>query len=741
MTWWHYLLLVNFYLVLFFGFYVLLLRRETFFQLNRIYLVASAMLSFFIPLIQLEWVKNLFITRQVQATIYSSPVMDSPIMVYFTPANSITVGDVLNCIYIGVTLFLLLRLIWQLVVLKKAIAQPSPSAAYSFFKKISLGHKLENAEVIAAHEEVHAGQWHSVDVLIIEAVMIINWFNPVVYLYRFAIKYIHEFIADKEVIQAGTDKADYALLLLSQTFDVPTHKLVNHFYNHTLLKQRIKMLQKNRSQRIALAKYGLSAPLFVLMMVFSSATINNSKVVNAIHNKADDVFSSSASDVIGDIAGRAQIPGLGADTASVQFGKNGIIEAATKKNNATNNLQNLINTNSAGGKTIDVKALDTIKPENLPVFVVDGVVQDKNTFARLDTREIDGITIDKNASDHGSKHGVIWVYTKKYRQLTDTTKGDKVFMAVEKQPSFPGGMQGFYEFLSRNVKYPADMYAKNIQGKVFVSFIIEKDGTLSGIKAIRGPGYGSEEEAVRVLGISPKWAPGFQNGRPVRVSYTVPINFTLNNPTLTNPDDKVFMAVEKQPKYPGGFEKFYEFIAKTIRYPAEMRENKITGLVFVQFIVEADGTLSDIKAIRHVGHGSAEEAVRVLSLSPKWIPGSQNGRPVRVMYTVPISFALGNNVIPAHGSLIDTDSPKLGYADYELKPGFSKPAKNSVNSIRLTGKVYTSNDIQDTEHKPATVKGGMNSLLNNLAGFKGDRSGDIIPTGNPLKGILTGTDD
>jgi beta-lactamase regulating signal transducer with metallopeptidase domain len=68
---------------------------------------------------------------------------------------------------------------------------------------------------------VHARQWHSADVLIIEAVMIINWFNPIVYLYRFAIKHVHEFIADRQALKAGTNKADYAMLLLSQTFDTP----------------------------------------------------------------------------------------------------------------------------------------------------------------------------------------------------------------------------------------------------------------------------------------------------------------------------------------------------------------------------------------------------------------------------------------------------------------------------------------------------------------------------------------
>jgi len=142
MTWWHYLLLVNFYLVLFFGFYALLLRRETFFQLNRVYLVSAALLSFLIPLIQSNWVKNLFVTQEIQHTIYNSPVVNSPIVVgnlSLMPAQStLTIGEIVNAIYIAVTLFLIIRLMWQLVILKKAIEKPSPSAAYSFFKKIQI---------------------------------------------------------------------------------------------------------------------------------------------------------------------------------------------------------------------------------------------------------------------------------------------------------------------------------------------------------------------------------------------------------------------------------------------------------------------------------------------------------------------------------------------------------------------------------------------------------------------------
>src|SRR6185312_14431148 len=117
MNWWNYLLLVNIYLLLFYGFYVLLLRKETFFQLNRLYLVTAASFSFLIPLIQSDWVKNLFITQKVQYTLYSSPVM----LYQFKPIRNthITIGQIWLMVYLAAILFLTLRFIWQLVSLKK----------------------------------------------------------------------------------------------------------------------------------------------------------------------------------------------------------------------------------------------------------------------------------------------------------------------------------------------------------------------------------------------------------------------------------------------------------------------------------------------------------------------------------------------------------------------------------------------------------------------------------------------
>ena len=104
---------------------------------------------------------------------------------------------------------------------------------------------------------------------------------------------------------------------------------------------------------------------------------------------------------------------------------------------------------------------------------------------------------------------------------------DKVFTVVEHEPTYRGGISKFYEFLGRNIHYPTAAKEKNIQGKVFLTFIVEADGRLTHIKILRDIGYGCGKEAARVLAISPKWNPGIQNGHKVRVQYNVPVSFSL----------------------------------------------------------------------------------------------------------------------------------------------------------------------------------------------------------------------
>ena len=104
---------------------------------------------------------------------------------------------------------------------------------------------------------------------------------------------------------------------------------------------------------------------------------------------------------------------------------------------------------------------------------------------------------------------------------------EEIFQVVENQPEFPGGMSELYVFLQKNVKYPPIAKESGIQGRVFVNFVVEKNGSISNVKVLRGIGGGCDEEAIRVVKSMPKWKPGKQRGKPVRVSFNLPIKFTL----------------------------------------------------------------------------------------------------------------------------------------------------------------------------------------------------------------------
>jgi TonB family protein len=232
-------------------------------------------------------------------------------------------------------------------------------------------------------------------------------------------------------------------------------------------------------------------------------------------------------------------------------------------------------------------------------------------------------------------------------QDTDTVK--RIFTSVEVEPTFPGGIEEFYRYLQANVKYPPDAKKNRLEGKVFISFVVERDGSLTNSAILRGVSPDIDAEALRVVNNSPKWKPGIQNGRPVRVQYSIPLNFKLPSEaeqrridSLKNlpPDQKIFTAVEHEPEFKGGMQAFYKYLSSSVHYPADAVKNHIQGKVFISFIVEKDGSLSDLKIVRSVSPDLDAETMRVIKASPNWNPGTQNGKPVRVAYTMPMSFTL-----------------------------------------------------------------------------------------------------
>lgn len=112
-------------------------------------------------------------------------------------------------------------------------------------------------------------------------------------------------------------------------------------------------------------------------------------------------------------------------------------------------------------------------------------------------------------------------------KAVEVVKEDQIFQVVEQQPEFPGGAGALLGYLGKNIKYPAAASRANVSGRVFMTFVVNTDGSIQDVQVLKGLGFGCDEEAVRVVKSMPKWKPGKQSGRPVRVKYNLPVSFVL----------------------------------------------------------------------------------------------------------------------------------------------------------------------------------------------------------------------
>ena len=160
---------------------------------------------------------------------------------------------------------------------------------------------------------------------------------------------------------------------------------------------------------------------------------------------------------------------------------------------------------------------------------------------------------------------------------------------VEKEPQYIGGIKEFYKYIGENYNLPNDKEFKG--GKVFTSFVIEKDGSITDVKALRDVGFGTGEEAIRVLKKSPLWIPAEENGQKVRVRYILPL--TLQLPSVESNDQKVYNLkdVDVKPIFFTGMDKFYEFIQDNYNKPID----RVKGKATISFIIEIDGTLTNFE--------------------------------------------------------------------------------------------------------------------------------------------------
>ncbi|MCC2548389.1 energy transducer TonB [Hymenobacter sp. BT175] len=227
---------------------------------------------------------------------------------------------------------------------------------------------------------------------------------------------------------------------------------------------------------------------------------------------------------------------------------------------------------------------------------------------------------------------------------------DEIYEAVAK-PAVPvGGVEAYGKYLADNQQYPTAALRAGKQGTVPVTFVVEKNGGISNVAVVTPVDPALDAEAVRLIKGGPKWTPAEHKGGKVRQRVTVPISFEIPKeagstataaPSATGDAPVTQTVAPDEPARPvGGTDAFFAWIQDHMKYPPMARQKKIEGRVTMEFIVQKDGSLTDIKALNKLGGGCEEEAVRLIKAAPKWTPARYKGQPMKQKMVLPVLFQL-----------------------------------------------------------------------------------------------------
>jgi len=458
--------------------YFLFLRRETFFSVNRWFLLVSIGFSAFLPLLHIPfYTPEATVLPEVTVTPYVNLL--SSVTIYGTALSQGAEQFVLNYSLLGyvyllgvvifagifiIRIYQIIRLIVQNQVVPegkiKLVFLDRELSPFSFLNYIFVSRNLQNTkgwEKMLEHEKQHIQQGHTFDVLVLEFVAVFQWFNPFFWMFRRALRENHEFLADQAVISHGTAPSWYKQILLNQY--VGEQIVLANNFNYSLIKSRIKMISKIKSKKIANVKVLVGFVLAASLVAFFAC------------EQKDSVKT--------EVAAGGKTVTLVADGHSLQ-----------------------INGDSAG-------------IEKLKSIIAESGDYELN---------VDGVTGEMKLTGKNNKVGeiVAIAYGKEEKAAQE-----EVFFIVDEMPDFPGGQLALRKFIAQTIKYPVKAQENGIQGKVFVTFVVAKDGTVKNAKVVRGVDPSLDQEALRVVNSLPTWKPGKQKGKEVAVSYTVPINFVL----------------------------------------------------------------------------------------------------------------------------------------------------------------------------------------------------------------------
>ena len=605
-------------IAVFYLFYMLLLARETTHTLNRAVLLSGIALSVVLPLCIITFHHTEVVEYSMPSVTVASNVsaaMPQPMEQSFDWTVLLTIillsGTLLRLFFIALSYRMLNKMIRDsekhtLPSGTRVCVVDAPIAPFSWMRNVVLSRAdwLSQSDSILAHEEAHVRHRHSYDVVVVEVLTALQWFNPVVWFLRQELRTLHEYEADASVLSHGFDESQYIHLLMQKATGIKACALANGIHTPKT-KKRIIMMLKTKSKRSTWLKALYIVPIVLISLAMSAKTVTDYEVrtpqkktvVKKGRKEAQVKMNGTAIEVKTEAeptAGRpfalhAVVDQYGRITGFSSEGKPdsrqpleftigriffddhvATLEEVKNRKSLGYELYEIIHRpNSAGNPKWNYKdkegilvfhqkkqvAKDASKlifgesndPE--PLFVLNGKVATREQVMALDQSSIDNISVIKNEES-------LKEYAKHFN--ADTSNG--------------------------------------------IIFVNTKDYVKNG---------GSKELVS------------------VRVKAKKPQN-----------EEKVFDVVENMPSFPGGAVKMMEYLMTNIRYPEAAHKAGIQGRVVVNFIVEPDGTISNANVVRSVSEELDAEAIRVVENMPKWKPGMQNDKVVRVKYNIPVSFRL-----------------------------------------------------------------------------------------------------
>jgi len=513
----NYIVQVLLFQTVFLAVYDLILKKETFFQWNRAYLIITSVLAYVIPLINYTGASEnipqeyriLLPEVMLSPEAYIEDTIDWSIILFEGLTWVFFIGIILAAVFFIRKLWQIIRLIsnnspqrteeYNLVLLKEN------NLAFSFFNYIFLGKTTKQKEEIIQHELIHVKQKHSLDLLLFEFQKIVFWFNPFSYLYQKRIAVLHEFIADSRSINKK-DKSTFYNCLLAETFAIDKFAFVNAFNKQSLIKKRIIMFSKSKSKEFLKFKYLLLIPVLMGMLIYSSCESQNKE------NQLRDI--------------------------KIYKGN----EATVVKENEKGYFDYYLETERPDGETISYKNLSSNEKEEYNELTsspfldfsksedIYEIIQlnngNKVIYRNVKLVNVEGLSKSKNTYSVNLNFNV-------------ENKDAIGFAQIDQVPIYPGCedtkdqkkclVQKIMSHVSDNFDFSV---SKNLgleagKKKVYVQFKIDKTGAVVDVRA-RAPHKELEKEAIRVVSSLPKMKPGEENGKKVAVKYTLPITFVVD---------------------------------------------------------------------------------------------------------------------------------------------------------------------------------------------------------------------